>query len=440
MQSGKKTIVLITLLSVALIAAGFAYWYFLFGVDVKQDASSTGTTASGFQPFGRTPTGSGQQQTTDVVNTSDEPSDATDDSSVVIPTLRLISNAPVGGYGASTTAGITTARWVDRGRGNVYEIKSDSLNVETLSNTLVPKVYQSIWNKDLTAFIGSIIESDSQTITTLYATLQARSKSGLATTTQDSTTDSSSLSPFELKGKKLPPNMIAYAVSPKKDRIFMLVDEKGFGVGYTALFSGTSVTKIFDTPLTQLNVEWPEDNIIAITTKGGSGQGGFLYFVNPATGVWKKILGPVNGLSTRVSRDGKYIAASFTDSNGGILMSIYSVATSVVTESSLRTLADKCTWGNFYKHILYCGVPNQRDSGLYPEDWYKGKVSFIDSLWQMNTLTGEVTRLSSLLGSADRIIDAFNLSVDEHDDYLFFMNKNDLSLWSLDLVSSNTSI
>ena len=118
-------------------------------------------------------------------------------------------------------------------------------------------------------------------------------------------------------------------------------------------------------------------------------------------------------------------------------MSIYTVATGNIIESPLRTLAEKCVWGSFYKNMLYCGVPTQRDTASYPDDWYKGKVSFADSLWQMNVTTEEVTSLSSLLEQADRFIDAVNLQIDDRDDHLFFMNKTDLSLWSLDLVAGN---
>jgi hypothetical protein len=58
-------------------------------------------------------------------------------------------------------------------------------------------------------------------------------------------------------------------------------------------------------------------------------------------------------------------------------------------------------------------------------------------MWQINAGTGEVHLVSSIIDQADRIIDAYNLGLDPKDDYLLFMNKNDLSLWSLDLIASN---
>jgi len=429
-SSSKKIWIIITLL-ILLILGGFGYWYFFMqNSSVSQIISAV--TKPIFEPFGRTPTGNQPSQPN---NEFTEPTSTSTTPLVVIPALRLLSDAPVGGYGASTTASTTAVRWIDRGRGNVYEARNNSLSITAISNTILPQTYSSLWNKNLTAFIGSLLESGAEKSTTVYTEIKPQVTSILAAT--GTASGAGTRAPFELKGKNLPPNIITYAISPKKDQIFMLINESGVAVGYVATFAGTSITRIFDTPVTQLTAEWPEESTIALTTNGAADQGGFLYFVSPKTGVWKKILGPVLGLSTKVSRDAKYVAASFSGSDRGIFMSIYSIATGKITDSPLRTLAEKCLWGSFYKNILYCGVPTQRDTASYPDDWYKGKVSFADSLWQMNITTEEVTSLSSLLEQADRPIDAINLQIDDRDDYLFFMNKNDLSLWSLDLVSTN---
>jgi hypothetical protein len=429
MPSNKKNILLIALLLIALVGAGFAYWYFMF----TTPSTSTGTSNTGifgFQPFGRTPTGNSTiPQNNNIGPGSNSTSTP---STVVIPTLRLLSDAPVGGYGASTTPSETVVRWVDRGRGNVFEISSNTLDTTLISNTLVPRSYTSVWNKNLTSFISSILEDGIQDATTLYASLQSRPKS-----TVSSTTPSNTFAPYELKGRQLPENMITYAASPRKDSIFMLINENGTGVGYVSTFEGTGLTRIFDTPSTQLTAEWPEENTIAITTKPSFDQGGFLYFVNPKTGTWKKVLGPVNGLSTRISRDGKYILASFSNSTGNLVTSFYTISSGTASDPSIQTLAEKCVWGNFYKQIVYCAVPTQTPTATYPDDWHKGKVSFSDKIWQVNVLTGEVTLLTSLADKADRIIDAVNLQLDDRDDFLFFVNKTDLSLWSLDLVANN---
>ncbi|MEN9912665.1 MAG: hypothetical protein RLY66_73 [Candidatus Parcubacteria bacterium] len=437
---------ILPVLLIFLILAATGYWYFFMRT------STTGTTPDttgtdqqgGFQPFGRPSTG-GQQGTETgsipVVSTSTDVS-----TPVKIPTLRLLSATPVGGYGASTTASTTVIRWVDRGRGNIYEARGNTLDTITISNTIVPRIYQSIWNKAANAFIASTLDEDGASIGSVYADIKARIIPKAATSTSATSTprlglgvgaDGQTITPYELKGKNLPENIVAYAASPKRDKLFMLVDDNGTGIGYVSTFDGKSVTQIFSTPLTQLNVEWPEENTIALTTKGTASEGGYLYFVNAKTGIWSKILGPLAGISTRVSTDAKRVLVSTTGSNKNVLASIYTVADKKGIDAIVRTLADKCIWGNFYKEMVYCATPSQPTAGIYPDDWYTGTISTVDKIWQINGATGEIQLVSSIIDTSDRVINAFNLGLDQKDNFLFFMNKDDLSLWSLDLVSSN---
>jgi len=416
----RKTSQILIVSVILLLLIGMVAFWFFFMRGGSQATSGTGSTpTTGFTPFGRT--GGTQQGGTSTSTAGDYTGSPTE---VTIPVLRLLSATPVGGYGASTTASTTLIHWVDRGRGNILEAREDSSVITTLSNTLVPKVYESTWSSNIGSFIGSILGDDNETISTLYATL-----SNHATTT-------SSATPFELHGKNLPSTIVSYASSPKKDKVFLFSIENGRGVGYVAPFSGGTATQIFNTPITQVNIDWPEENTISITTKGSSDQNGFLYFVNPKTGIWKKIVGGLPGLSTKVSHDAKYVILSVAGNGNNVLTSIWSVASSTGTDAVIRTLADKCVWGNFYKDMVYCAVPFQPVSGVYPDDWYKGTLSTIDKIWQVNAQTSEVHLVSSIFSEAKRAIDAYNLGIDDKDNYLFFMNKNDLSLWSLDLVSA----
>ncbi len=411
-----KTLLVVIIAIVLLLLAGLAFWYFF----LRSPAPATTTTnppATGYSPFGRNGTSNnGTGSTATTTNTNPNTNSLTQ-----LPALRELSATPVGGYAASTTASTTIIRWIDRGRGNILQATEDSLNVTTLSNTLLPKMYTSVWGKSLSSLIGSVLGDDDATISTLYATLTPQATS-------------TTVAPYALHGKNLPANIVSYAVSPKKDQVFLFAVQNGQGVGYIAPFNGGTATEIFSTPVTQVNVDWPETNTIVITTKGSASDSGYLYFVDPTTGIWKKILGPLPGLSAKVSRDAKYAIISVSDGASGVLTDIYSVATSTGTDAVIRTLADKCAWGNFYKDLVYCAVPFQPVSGTYPDDWYKGTLSTVDNVWQVNAVTGEVHLVSSLFEQAKANIDAFNLSLDDKDNYLFFMNKLDLSLWSLDLV------
>jgi hypothetical protein len=422
------TAIIIFVVIVILVMAAAAYWYFLMGPKTApQTGTNQNTTQNGFQPIGRNGTGqNGSQNGTSANGNGSTGQGNAANGAMPMPSLRLLSGTPVGGYGASTTAyGTSTiVRWVDRGRGNIYEATYGTSYVTTLSNTVVPKIYGSVWNKNLTSFIGSVLNDDDSTWTGVYAQLLPQA----ATSSQPDVT------PFSLHGKKLPDGVIAYAASPKRDKLFMLVNVNGSGAGYVSSFDGSNAVEIFVTPLTQVNVDWPNDNIITIATKGSASYGGFFYSVNPKTGAWTKILGPIPGLSAVMSHDGKYVLWSETGSGGsGIVTEMRSTAKGTDTDAGARTLADKCAWGNSNVDTVYCAVPSSLASGIYPDAWYTGSALNSDGIWQIDALSGMVKSVSPLVGQADRTIDAFNLGLDPKDSYLFFMDKYDLSLWSLDL-------
>lgn len=424
-----------------LILAGAAYWHFFLRAsgEVVGDTQS-GTQQGGFVPLDRpvSPRPSGTTSTTTVKNNTT--SGTIPGTQLKIPALRLLSNVPVAGYAASTTgnsrtpvaSSTTVIRWLDRGRGNVYEARGNTLDIQTISNTVVPKMYESVWNKNLTSLFAFNVTGDN-VVGGIWGELRARTLPKTSTSSPQSDT----LTPYELRGRNIPDHLLAYAVSPKKDRVFMLIEENGAGAGYIFKFDGSSPIPLFSTPVTQVNAEWPEDNTIALTTKGAADERGFLYFVNAKTGEWRKILGPLPGLSTKVSSNAKMVFLSAAGSSKNMISSIYDIDKKKGNDAVIRTLADKCVWGNFYKQLLYCAVPAQPTPGNYPDDWYRGTISFVDKIWQIDASTGEVHLISSIVDTSDRVIDAFNLGLDEKDDFLIFMNKNDLSLWSLDLVSKN---
>lgn len=414
---------LITLVIIILLAAvGWAYWYFLMGpVQAPQTPAPQTKTPVSFTPINRP--GSGKGNTTATSTSGGQGANRVPMSTppaMGFSALRLISDAPVGGYTASTTASSTSVIWVDRGRGNVYRANLASTSVDTLSNTVVPKIFNAIWNKNATAFVGSLLEDSSLVPSSIYAELMK-----LSSTSKDQ------LAPYELRGKNLPGKVLAYATSPDKTKLAYISSENGNAVAYISSFNGQGAAKLFTVPMTQISVSWPSDSVIAISTKASLRYAGYLYFINPKSGIWTKILGPLTGLSSAVSADGKRVLYSYSD-GGRITTKIFNVSAATSTDAVITTLAEKCAWSSSVKDAAYCAVPNEIGEG-YPDSWYIGSSAGSDKVWQINATTGEVRLVSSVVNEADRSIDAYRLSLDPKDRFLFFMNKNDLSLWSLEL-------
>jgi hypothetical protein len=259
-----------------------------------------------------------------------------------------------------------------------------------------------------------------------------------SSTTASTSSTLSTNTPYQLQGELLPSNTTEIAVNPEGTSVFTLalssdsaVDSSG--IGYISQFDGSKKTEIFSTPLTQVNAQWPTDNVIALTTKGSSVEPGFLYFVNPKTGAFTNILANIQGLDTLTNHDASEVLYSASDGNNGLTTSVYDVKAGTNKMLAFNTLPEKCVWSSIDKDDLLCAVPRQIPAASYPEAWYQGTIAFSDSLWEINVSTGEVHQIADLLSLAKKNIDAENLTLDPKENFLYFINKDDLSLWSISL-------
>ncbi|MFA6458870.1 MAG: hypothetical protein WCV79_00510 [Candidatus Paceibacterota bacterium] len=446
----KKTTTIITVLILILALVGAAYWYFIFGFGSAPVTALPGnqTTPGGFEPIDR-PLPTESTLPGDMTNSSSTTTTTNEPSPLA--TLRHLSSVPVGGFGVFTSAslrsgqaGSTTIRWVDRGRGNTYEAYSHKPDINILSNTLVPRIYQSWWNNSLNSFFAQYSSATNDTVTTVVANIQKtvantpRPQNASSTNISNSSTETITETPYQLKGTLVSGNIIDIAVSPAKDRAVVVTKENNRAIGYLSKFDGTGQTQLFSLPLTAITVDWPETNTISVVTKGSASYAGYLYFINTKTGVMKQILGGIAGLSAKVSKDATRVLYSSTGrGESAIETNMLDVKTSTVTDVIFKTLADKCTWSPKTLEQVYCAVPSTLPNGLYPDDWYLGFAAFRDNIWLLDTKTGNGKQIANLLTLGNSLIDAINLEIDNSDNYLVFMNKIDLSLWSLDLAATN---
>lgn len=422
-----KKILIIIITILILAGMGYvAYWY----IYVKP-ISTTNTTdiegSNGFKPYARnnvnnpTPTKNVVSSST---NTNNSP------YSYRPPKLRQLSIYPVAGLYASTTKiksqalasttiEKTIVRFMDRGTGYIFEASDLSNNIEKISNTTLPRIYEAYFNKNLNAIILRYLRENTDDLVNIYAEIRPTA------------TTSTSTTPFEIKASYLSSKINQIAVSPNVDKVFSLEIDGGRGMGYISDFNGRNRTKLLDTPLTQLNIDWPATNTLLITSRSSSLIPGFSYSINTKTGDMTKLIGELRGLYTNMSRDGKYLL--FSNANKSIKLRLFNTKTSSSTDIMFNTLADKCVWSNLRKTEAYCAVPNNIPDGNYPEDWYKGKTSFMDKIWHIDISTGEVHMMADLSMITGKSIDAMQLFLDPKENYLFFIDKNDLTPWMLDL-------
>jgi len=191
---------------------------------------------------------------------------------------------------------------------------------------------------------------------------------------------------------------------------------------------------IFDLNTSEWKIQILKDGTLTLNTKPSVVSEGFLYFLNPKEGILKKKLGNTVGLTSLTSPDGKKIFYSYYDA-GSTKNVMYDSNKKIYTSLNLATIVgDKCVWSQKDTTNIYCAVPTNLIRGDFPDNWYQGKYAFNDSLVKINTDDFTVTNLMEANSETKINLDVINLQISPSEDYLMFMNKSDLILWSLDII------
>ncbi len=453
----KKTA--LTILAVVIIVAILLIGFFLFFQKQTEQKNPVIEAArnffGGFFPAANTNEQSNQS------NPQDQNNETTNG---VIPRLRQISNFPVAGgvmfEKTSTTSsllvqeavGTSTAtstnnsskttvvvyRFVERSTGHVYETTSRDLSQQRITNTTIPKIYQAYFSGD-GENLSMIYLNPSQAIETFLGKINYPKD---ATTTATSTyeIDKKSEENFaNITGTFLPSESFGFTKSQTSNDFAFLKTSDSVNGGYIVnLYTGNLKTPLLNKNVYNLNTsEWEvqilKDGVLALNTKPSIVSEGFLYFLNPKEGILKKKLGNTLGLTSLVSPDGKKIFYSYYDS-GDTKTVVYDSVKKTYTSLNISTIVgDKCVWSPKDNTIVYCAVPNNLIRGNFPDFWYQGKYEFNDDLVAINTNDFTVKNLMVANSETKKDLDVVNLQISPNEDYLLFMNKSDLILWSLDI-------
>lgn len=409
-----RTKTIISILIIIIIAlAGIWYWFFFQkGIPLFSTKNNTTKTENGsFSPLNPNNNLPNTNETS--TTTKDQPSSNTpnqnlpDEKTKVV--LKKIYSTPVSfGIIGSSTANSSSVIFVDRGNGHIFQSFIEGTTTK-ISDTTILRVYESFFDTKGKNVILRYLKEGSDEITSLFAPVAP-----------------------EIKAKNVSKNILNLAVSPKGDRIFTLEKSSVGVIGFVSKIDGSNKTQVFDSPLTGWVVSWPEENTVALNTKASNISSGYLYFVDIKKNIVKKILGPINGLTSNTSHDLKkiiYSSSNISKTN----TSLFTLGDKTSQDTLFLTLPEKCVWSNIKKNGIYCAVPTEVKGSL-PDDWYKGQIKNTDQIWYLNTTTNDIHKVSNLFEASGEYIDAINLVLDPKEQALFFINKSDLSLWSIDLT------
>jgi hypothetical protein len=406
MERKTKIILISVFILVGIIILGF----YLYNKNKKAVTSGQPSLYQQFNPFGVNKTVT--QSTGDVTGTTEQ---GPKNSDITTATTRLHKLTDFSVAGAAffeesklDTAGnptiVPSLRYTERATGHIYQMNLDLKTSGKISNSTIPGVYETIFNNDTSSLIYRYASSDNKSITSFLATIGGKSNF-------------------------LSPDILEVALSPDKSKFFSIIKNLSGVSGSIKNFTDVDSKQVFTSSFSEWLPQWVTEQYIYLTTKPSYLVDGSIFSLNTTTGTLSKIFGEVKGLTTLVNKDGSLILYGASLDTGPRL-NILNVKKHTSLDLNKYGLPEKCIWSNDNINV-YCAVPNTIMGMQYPDIWYQGLVSFDDFFIKINTKTSESITIAN---SKDEIpVDAINLFFNKDESKLFFTNKKDYTLWSLDL-------
>lgn len=234
-------------------------------------------------------------------------------------------------------------------------------------------------------------------------------------------------------GEFLPENIKTISISRDGKNLFYFNPIQSGVAGITYNFVTKAKKEIWRTPITEWIADWGSESKINLTTKASGRSPGYSYNVDAKTGALSRNIGGNLGLTTLLSPDGKKLLYS-EYKDRGIATYVLDIATQKVSSISPSTLPEKCVWAKDSTKIYCAGPVQSATKAMYPDDWYKGKISFDDAIWMVDMTDYSGNIIFDIVAKSGKRIDAINLQLNKNGDYLGFIDKKTENLWGYDLT------
>jgi hypothetical protein len=320
-------------------------------------------------------------------------------------------------FSSSTAVTVTTSnpsssadievRYIDRQSGNVYAYRAIARSLTRISDKTLPGIQTASWLSDGSLALVRFLAPD------------ANGSEHLDTYALPSTGGNGFFLSEDLDE----------AVVTGTNSLLTLTASTDNSIGTLMNSDGSNSSQVFTTPLSSL-VVYSAGNTFIAATKPTSELAGYAFSINPSSGLFTPILGPLQGLTVLPNPSGTQVLYSYTDGTN-LHMGVLNLSNGSSISLPLATLAEKCVWTSDGS-ALYCAIPTSL-SGNLPDDWYQGATSFTDRIWRIDLSTRLATLALDPHAAGHVNIDAVNLTLDPQNQVLVFRNKKDSSLWAYSL-------
>ena len=322
------------------------------------------------------------------------------------PKLRQLTTKPVAGFNeilATNTEKLPTLYYVEMGTGHIYSLNLDNgeetrISATTMAGTNVSSItntgeYVVIGNKNNKTFpltIGKISTSTNEIVT-----------------------------------KELPIPVDQFKISLSGNYLLYTTKESFGLAGHSYDLRSGNDKVIFSLPFHEAIIQWGNEasDTHYLYPKPTYLLEGYLYQIK-------------GGKISRLSIDGFGLTALANEdmaiySTGKYTVQknyIYNLNLNKETEVPYTFLPEKCIIATVGTKII-CAWENKDLPLEFPDAWYKGSLGFRDSIWVIsgNDLNNQF--LVDTFKESGREVDVTNLSIGNSEKALYFINKNDNTLW-----------
>ncbi len=192
-------------------------------------------------------------------------------------------------------------------------------------------------------------------------------------------------------------------------------------LGYSRNLQNSTTSQLFSLPFGEGTILWDrwENKKHYVYTKPAVGFMGYLYGISGNNLV--KIDQSRNLVALRADAHILLVTKNSGDDPYGLLLN---TQTGIGNFVSLAAVREKCGASGVR---MLCAASGSAKTAAFPIDWYKGTVSYADTLFSIGTSTGATSVALDLTQKSREEIDVTDLHISEYQ--AIFKNKKDDSLW-----------
>lgn len=352
----------------------------------------------------------------------------------------------IGGGGGSTTDNSQPTTNNNKDATGGSETGDETADGEALEAALLQIVKKSIWGATLTADGGRIIyyvraggkletvdfaggtpeQISPLTIVGIFDVVWQKAKRYNIVSYLEETTVKRFISATATTSIVfLPDGVRSFNFSPDSRSLAYLLQKSEMTQLVTAAEDGKNPRVALETAIPDFSLVWIAPKKILLQSTPSNKSSGVAYLFDTGTKTLEKIFSGVRGNMTIASHDGNALLTSFIENDGRAALLLTNQKGENARMVAPATLAEKCVFAKNAK-TLYCAI--SQESADLPDGWLRGDLALQDQFVRipLETLTAEAV-------SDKTQIDAINIFLSPDEQYLFFQDKNDLTLWRLRL-------